>query len=51
MRMQNCLVAAGIGAALCLSASNSLAQNNGGGGGGGGAAGNATSIRPRGSNR
>ncbi len=36
MRMQNCLVAAGIGAALCLSASNSLAQNNGGGGGGGG---------------
>jgi hypothetical protein len=32
--MQNWL-AAGIGAALCFSASNSLAQDNGGGGGGG----------------
>ncbi len=36
MRTQNWLVAAGVGAALCLSASNGLAQNNGGGGGGGG---------------
>jgi hypothetical protein len=36
MRTQNWLAAAGIGAALCLSASNSLAQNGGGGGGGGG---------------
>jgi hypothetical protein len=34
--MQNWLIAAGVGAALCLSSSNSLAQNNGGGGGGGG---------------
>jgi hypothetical protein len=34
MRTQNWLVAAGIGAALCLSASNGLAQNGGGGGGG-----------------
>ena len=36
MRTQNWLVAAGIGAALCLGAGNSLAQNGGGGGGGGG---------------
>jgi hypothetical protein len=34
MRTQNWLVAAGIGAALCLSASNGLAQNDDGGGGG-----------------
>jgi len=33
MRTQNWLAAAGIGAALCLSASNGLAQNGGGGGG------------------
>jgi len=36
MRMQNWLVAAGVGAAMCLSASSSMAQDNGGGGGGGG---------------
>jgi hypothetical protein len=35
MRTQNWLVAAGIGAALCLGADNGLAQNGGGGGGGG----------------
>jgi len=35
MRTQTWLVAAGIGAALCLGAGNSLAQNGGGGGGGG----------------
>jgi hypothetical protein len=35
MRTQNWLVAAGIGAALCLGAGNGLAQNGGGGGGGG----------------
>ena len=36
MRTQNWLAAAGIGAALCLGAGNSLAQNGGGGFGGGG---------------
>jgi len=39
MRMQNWLVAAGVGAAMCLSSSNSLAQDNGGGGGGAGGGG------------
>ena len=46
MRMQNCLVAAGVGAALCLSASNSLAQNNGGGGGFGGGRGRQRNMDP-----
>ena len=50
MRTQNWLVAAGIGAALCLGAGDALAQNGGGGGGGGfggAAAGSGTLIRRR----
>jgi hypothetical protein len=36
MRLQNWLMAAGAGAALCFSSNNALAQDGGGGGGGGG---------------